>query len=206
MARWVCFDIGGVMVEIAQTWSDALETARITPARQDIPGMLPELDVMNRYQSGEASYEQYLAGMAHALGISAEDADRVHRHILKREYSGIAPLVAEIVAAGISTACLSNTNAPHWDDLTNPDKFPTVAGLTAHHASHLFRLGKPDPAIYRAFESAVHASPAEIVFFDDNLRNVEVANECGWRAFRIDPFGDPPAAMRNHLRDVGWLN
>ncbi|MDX2065448.1 MAG: HAD-IA family hydrolase [Fimbriimonadaceae bacterium] len=205
MARWVCFDIGGVMVEIAQTWADALKTAALAPGRNDLPGMLPELDVMNRYQSGEATYPEYLAGMADALGITAEAADRVHRHILKREYPGIADLVADLRTQGISTSCLSNTNAPHWEDLTDPAKFPTVAGLSACHASHLFRLGKPDPAIYRAFEAAVGAEPGDIVFFDDNLRNVEVANECGWRAYRIDPFGDPPAAMRAHLRDIGWL-
>lgn len=207
MNKLICFDIGGVLVRISQSWQEATRLRGIQTKLPDSPLlMLADAEPMNRHQAGQTDYPTYLKELSDLLGCSAEDAEAAHLSILQSEYEGVANLVEELRAAGFKTACLSNTNAPHWADLTDPAKFPTVAGLDFLCASHIFKLGKPDPAIYRRFEAETGFTAAQIVFFDDNRANVESANQVGWAAFRIDPEGDTAAQMRTVLGHLGFLN
>ena len=117
--------------------------------------------------------------------------------IIQPEYPGILELVNALHAAGCATACLSNTCASHWAALVDPARYPAIARLGARHASHLFGLMKPDPHIYRRFEQAMGAQPAEILFFDDGPANVAAARQRGWRAEQItDPDDSLPELCR----------
>ncbi|HEY3380004.1 MAG TPA: HAD-IA family hydrolase, partial [Armatimonadota bacterium] len=93
-------------------------------------------------------------------------------------------------------ACLSNTCAPHWADLTNAVRYPGIAALDFQHASHLFGVAKPDPAIYQLFEAATGQRSEEILFFDDRAENVAAAQACGWHAVQILPTH--PAVAQIH--------
>ena len=126
----------------------------------------------------------------------------VHNGILRGEYAGATELVQDIHARGWQSACLSNTNAIHWEVLTDPAYFPAVAALNHKLASHLLNLEKPSPAIYRHFEEATASDPTEIVFFDDLPANVEAARACGWSAHLIDHDGDTVAQMRAALGNM----
>jgi putative hydrolase of the HAD superfamily len=202
----ICFDVGGVLVKISQKWQEAFDQANLecTISRAE-PLLLPACQPMNEYQSGQIEYAEYLTKLGDFLNVSPVDAERLHQSILQVEYPGIPQLVADLKAAGYQTAILSNTNAPHWDDLLNPAKFPTVAAVDAPHASHLLGLGKPDPAIYAAFNEATGTEPADVVFFDDSQTNVDSANQFGWLAHRIDPWGDPAAQMRQFLTEKNLI-
>ncbi len=207
MDRLICFDIGGVLVRISQTWQEAAEFAGVKTTIADSPPLfLADAEPMNRHQAGHIDYATYLDEMGQLMGCPVEHAEKAHLSILQHEYPGIPEFVSEVKNDGFRTACLSNTNAPHWADLTNPAKFPTVASLEFRCASHLFELGKPDPAIYRRFEAETGFRPDQIIFFDDNRQNVEAANAVGWLAYRIDPYGDPAEQMRAALREIEVLN
>lgn len=200
----VCFDIGGVLVRITQSWAAAFEQLNL-PAPESSGIGLPDLEALNEYQAGTLDYGEYLAALATSFDLEPALADPLHRAILIDEYPGVAELVRDLKRRGIPTACLSNTNQPHWERLTDPAEFPTVASLDHRIASHNLRLGKPDPAIYHRFEQITGSKPSEIVFFDDSHANVRSAQNCGWTAYRIDPFGDPAAQMRSALAEVGIL-
>jgi putative hydrolase of the HAD superfamily len=207
MDRLICFDIGGVLVRISQTWQEAAKYAGVNVTLADTPPLfLADADPMNRHQAGRIDYATYLDEMARLMGCLSEHAEKAHLSILQHEYVGIPEFVAEVRENGFRTACLSNTNAPHWEDLMNAAKFPTVANLEFRCASHLFQLGKPDPAIYRRFEAETGFRPDQIIFFDDNRQNVDAANQVGWLSFRIDPYGDTVAQMREALKDLEILN
>ena len=58
---------------------------------------------------------------------------------------------------------------------------------------------KPDLAIYRHHAETFGLDPAAILFFDDNVKNVEGARAAGWRA---EVFGSPEG-MREDLGRYG---
>ena len=118
-----------------------------------------------------------------------------------REWTGWC---GAIRAAGVETACLSNTNERHWELMTaQPLHYPAFAAFGRRHASHLLGLAKPDPAIYRAFEEHSGVPAGMIVFFDDRAENVAAARNAGWRAELIDPRGDTAAQAAAVLRRLG---
>lgn len=196
----VCFDVGGVLVRISQSWQEAVERAQVSWNRSESePMLLPDLEILNEYQAGRLGYTEYLNGLADFLSVTPAAAETVHHSILQEEYPGIPELVADIRAHDCITAVLSNTNQPHWDDLLNPAKFPTVASIDAPHASHLIGHGKPEPTIYAEFNRLTKSTPADVIFFDDNRANVDAAIAFGWRAYWIDPWGDTVNQMRGIL-------
>lgn len=84
----------------------------------------------------------------------------------------------------VQIGCMSNTNEPHWThtishwDFVKLFDYPVLS----------FQVGmlKPDPEIFRYLSSLSERQPKEIIFLDDNQINVDAANSCGIRAFRVD--------------------
>ena len=110
---------------------------------------------------------------------------------------------SDLAEAGHETACLSNTNAPHWRQL---ERMPFFAHLRYAHASHLMRLEKPDARIFAAFERAVGRRGAEIAYFDDLADNCEAARAAGWRVRQVDPLRETVPQMREALASWGLLS
>ena len=97
----------------------------------------------------------------------------------------------DLRAAGVATACLSNTNAMHWVALNDPGRHPSMMALDARFASFQMGLSKPDPRAFRIVADAFPDADRRI-FFDDNANNVVAAIQLGWEAHRVDADGDPP--------------
>ncbi len=203
----VCFDLGGVLVEINHHWKGALLDAGVPLERAasfDVP--LTDFEPFNAYQKGEIDLDSYLltlesyfGGDIKGLGLAA------HNAILRTAYPGIPELIAEVQASGLATGCLSNTNAPHWDAMFHEPRLAVLATLDFPIASHLVGAEKPDARMYEAFEAASGAQGEQIVYFDDAFGNVDAAAARSWQAFRIDPLGDPAQEIRAHLRHLGLL-
>lgn len=204
--RAVLFDLGGVLVQIRPTWDEVLGFLGRGIGWTDGPKGLNDFDFMVRYQDGQLSDEAYLEAMAEGFWMTREEAGVAHSMILKGSYPGTLALVEELEARGVVTGCLSNTNALHWVDLRNPERFPQVARLEHGLASHELQLSKPDARIYAAAEARCVCSGAEIGFFDDWGVSVEAARAQGWRAVQIDPAGDTAGQMRAALVDWGVLD
>lgn len=207
MRRFVCFDVGGVLVEINHNWKGALLDSGMSEVLADrFDHALVEFAAFNDFQKGTVCWEDYCIALGGYLeGLSPKQAEQVHNAILKVAYPGIPELIAELHQAGVQTGCISNTNAPHWESFFNEPRLAMLRAIQVPLASHLIGAEKPDSAMYRAFEDASGARPEEIVYFDDSLENVEAARKLSWTAFRIDPSGNPAEQMRARLREVGWL-
>jgi FMN phosphatase YigB (HAD superfamily) len=184
--RIVCFDLGGVLVRICDTWAEARVAAGLTARGEPFA---PAIEDRRR-------------------------ALTVHDAICQEEHAGALALVDELHDAGVETACLSNTNHAHWARFVHHDgaaplkgdlEYPSVARLKRHFASHLLALAKPDDAIYAEFERLTDLRGDDILFFDDRIENVEGALRRNWRAHRIDPRGDTIAQVREHLGRYGVL-
>lgn len=211
--RYVCFDLGGVVVRICHSFVEAVQAAKL-PLIDAAPLLEPDSiarrrDAIWAHQVGEFDFAEYCERMSHATGglYDAAQVRSLHAAWLIEEYPGVLELVSELDRLGhVRLACLSNTNDGHWDQMQSaPHLFPTLARLHVRLASHLLRLAKPDPAIYRAACATFECSPAEVLFFDDLPENIEAARAAGWNAERIDPSGDTAAQMRRHLSSHGVL-
>lgn len=195
------FDLGGVLVRICRTWGQAMATAGFQAKPEHENLWFDECPPFKQFQAGLISETEYEAGLAEFLGLGndPEQGRRVHNGILREEYPGALELVQELPDRGWQTGFLSNTNAIHWEVLTDPAHFPAVAALQHQVGSQQVGLEKPDPAFYRYFENLVQIQPREIIFFDDLPANVEAARSCGWQAHLVDHDGDTVAQMRTLL-------
>jgi HAD superfamily hydrolase (TIGR01509 family) len=203
----VVFDLGGVLVQIVRSWAEAHERAGLPrhAILEDLAFHRARTRLAHEHQIGAITPDQWASGIAAASrsAYSADDAMRVLLAWHWGEYPGVRSVVDAIEAAGVQTGALSNTNAAHWRELrADPAevRFPTVRRLQHAQASHLLRLAKPDPAIFRAYEQRTGFGASRIAFFDDIEENVTAARAAGWRAIRIDHRGDTAEQLHEHLR------
>lgn len=200
--RVVAFDIGGVLVKINRSWEDCLRDAGI---RSPVIGGLAAFPGMEGFQLGAIPLDEYAESLKGFLRLEhGHEALRVHNLIIREPYAGTHELVEELNERGIVTACLSNTNEPHWQEMTS-GRFPNISSLQVTAVSHEMKLQKPEPSIYQAFEDMVSVRPGEIMFFDDTEENVEAAVERGWKAYWIDHAADPAEQMELILIAEGVL-
>lgn len=164
-----------------------------------------DLPAFDQYQAAEISEEEYLAAIAAWGGCSPEEARLIHNHILIEPYLGTEELVDELHEKGFSTGCLSNTNAPHWEELTSPVRFPAISRLQGKMASHLVGMNKPDPEIFLLYAETYDLQPNEIAYFEDNRANFESAAGVGFQAKHIDPSQETVPQMREFLEGLGVL-
>lgn len=206
--RLVCFDLGGVLVRICRGWAEACERAGV-PVRLDAD----HADTWRRIHVALSDYEvgniDSAAMIARLVAASnGHDAEHIERIIdawLIDLYDGVAELIRAIHAAGVPTACLSNTNDWHWRIMDSQPRFAALRTLRHRFASHLARCRKPEPAIFQHLEDRLSLTGEAIVFFDDLPENIEAAAERGWRGFVVDPAADPVQQMTGHLRGLGVL-
>jgi len=200
----VCFDLGGVLARINRTWQGAAETAGIGTSldgQAQIP--LAGLACFDDFQAGKLALADYFEALAFALGVDVPQARLVHDSILMGPYDGTEEIVRAVKGLGVRTACLSNTNAPHWEILRSEIHFPGIAALDFAMASHEVKMEKPHAEIYRHFESTFGFASEQVVFFDDSAPNVEAAKEVGWHAHWIDHERETAPQIRAALVGEG---
>ncbi len=206
----ILFDLGGVLVRICRTWEEACVYAGVE-ARDAVRFRDPALAARrkhfhNLHQTGAIACKPYFAAIAESTAglYTADEVRRIHNAWTLDDYPGVADLIKRLRAAGVRTACLSNTNHSHWTILNQgdgPKRAPSsaVVWLDVRLASHIMGLAKPDDAIYRAAEESLGVSAGDIVFFDDLAENIAAARARGWRAHQIDHTGDTTAQIESHL-------
>jgi glucose-1-phosphatase len=209
----VCFDLGGVLVRLSKSWLDAAEragvlqpdsaeTAKAAAVIDDETVRAERWQIVQAYQAGFLSCEQYYKGLSDVMrGYSPSDVRKIHAAWILGHYPGADALIEQLEQLpNLRTACLSNTNHAHWQQLTQPGgEYPGVLRLHTRLASHELGLNKPDPRIYERAAELLGQPPEQILFFDDLPDNVAAAREAGWHCEQIDPEADPPAQMRVHL-------
>ena len=198
--RAVCFDLGGVLIQIHHTWDGAVKAARVSEARADI-GPLGGFETFEQYQDGRVGREEYLDSLRDYLGVSSVDeAHKVHMAILREPYPGVGDIVRELSDAGYAIGCLSNTSESHWQTFFEGGNYAFGPLLKIRIGSHRVRASKPNHEIYRAFELESGCQGYEVVYFDDSPQNVESALSLGWQACLIDPAGDTARQIRQRLQ------
>jgi len=210
----VCFDLGGVLVRICRTWEEACTRIGMDVRTNDAweRNRLARREITRQYGIGRIDCDSYARKISELMDglYHPEEITRVHDAWTIEDYPDVADLLTRLNAAGMPTACLSNTNHGHWvrlahevDGRTRPGEpeFPVVRLIQHRFASHLMGFAKPDPAIYSAFESAMNVQPGEILFFDDLEENIAAAHQVGWIARQIDFRIETAPQIESHLQE-----
>ncbi len=196
--RLVLLDMGGVLVELV--------------------GERPFLEMMGGGVGADEMWRRWLASpsvRAHETGRMATAAfaekavrefglpvgpDEFLEHFrswLAGPFAGAHELLDEL-AGRHRTAILTNISAVHWPIAESYGLFDKVERVFAS-----YRMGaiKPDRDYFEMALAELGATPAEAVFFDDNVVNVEGARSAGIEAHVVRGT----TATRTRLVELGLL-
>ncbi len=199
----IIFDLGGVLIRLCDGWDHACELAGVTPTKSLTDDVKDEvIKLVHLEEVGALSKDEFFERSAPHLGLTPEEAKAMSDAWLCGAYPGIDDLIDTLHTAGFQTACLSNTNANHWQAMTTPDHPNNLPLEKLHHrfASHLVRDRKPNLSIYQHVEQATGQPPEAILFFDDAPENIEAAKARGWHAMQVTDQNDPASQMTSHLK------
>ncbi|HEY2126834.1 MAG TPA: HAD family phosphatase [Streptosporangiaceae bacterium] len=194
---WVLFDYGNVICQ-PQPEPDIARLAEAAgcPVAELLP---PYWAYRLDYDRAALDVTSYWQQVAADLGGSFTEAQiaelsRLDAGSWLHLRPGSVQLVADLAAAGVRLAVLSN--APG-------DTAQAVAGLpVAAHFEHLMfscdlKLAKPDPECFRAALAVLRAAPADVIFLDDRPDNVAGAAALGIRSIH---FTGPETARADLAR------
>jgi FMN phosphatase YigB (HAD superfamily) len=180
----VIFDFGGVLVRMVD------DRPRLKLAEElGVPiSRLDELvffsDSARKASMGEIKVEQHWMAVGEALGIQPDAIPG----FLEQYWSADDvnwPLLAFIkgLHPHYKVGLLSNA----WDDLrrTMHERWNMAVLFDDLVISAEVSFAKPDPRIYRLALERLHVQPAEAVFVDDMLVNVEAARQQGLSAIQF---------------------
>lgn len=206
--KLICFDLGRVLLRLCDGWQHALEQAGhggLTLAELDAGARAVIGEAVCRLEVNDHDLASFAAACAPVLGVAPPVVEAITSAYILGPYPGALELLDALAASGVQTACLSNTNAHHWDLVADPTaaQHLPLDRLTFRFASHLIGARKPDEAAYAAVEAETGVPPSDIVFFDDLAGNVTAAERRGWRAHHVAHPGDPIAQIRERLRAYG---
>lgn len=108
-------------------------------------------------------------------------------------------LIEDLHARGVPMHGLTNMSVESWPGVQAMS--PAFKRLQTVVVSGEDRVMKPDPAIYRLVLERTGLEPADLIFVDDSLANIEAAAALG---FHVHHFTDP-AAFRPQLESLGLL-
>jgi putative hydrolase of the HAD superfamily len=107
---------------------------------------------------------------------------------------------ARLQSAGVRTGILSNIGDAIAEGIIA--RLPWLAGFDHCTWSHSLFMAKPEPAIFLKTAEALHTEPANILFIDDKLENVEAAAAVGMHAIQ---YTTQPA-FRREMRARGFAS
>jgi glucose-1-phosphatase len=178
--RVVLFDVGGVLVELggAATLLEELADRITLPEFWSLWLRSPSV---RAFETGRIDAGQFAAGMLAELQLDIDAASFLES--FARWPSALYPGALEMIdriPSHYRRALLSNSNVLHWRRVT--DEFGLGARFEHQFVSHLMGKIKPDAEAFEHVLGALDCQPAQILFLDDNILNIEAARRIGMRA------------------------
>ena len=162
--------------------------------------------VSNFFQSYEGDWGDFDRGTVEVADLVARIAARtgLTPHEVQRVVDGVphelqpvadtVTLLRRLRDEGHELYFLSNMPAPYADHLERQHDF--VGWFCDGLFSARVNLAKPDPAIFALAARRFGAAPAELLFIDDHLPNIQVAGACGWGGIHFDSAAQAEAELR----------
>ena len=182
MHRYTCllFDLGGVLVRNAGPERLNAMLDRPLPIGE-LKEVLLSSPSYRAFELGLTLPETFASNIVEELHLKCSPEDFIAE--FKTWPQGFYPGVTELLEQlrkRYKVACLSNSNALHWDGLGGiKEHFDTAL------SSHQLKAIKPDKAAFDLALQACGTAAKNAFFFDDTLSNVEAARACGIMAGQV---------------------
>lgn len=188
----IIFDLGNVLLPIDLDKTYAAFSAYSSLSKEEIGSIIIDNQLWVPYESGKQSdieFREYLRSRLH-LTISDFEFDEAFSALLLDFQEGVYGWIASLQST-YHLILLSNTSSIHAERFTKVSLGPMGENLFSlfHHVYYSFEMGlvKPDPAIYHRVLTEQGFSPSQVLFFDDNLANINSAKSIGIDSYLIDP-------------------
>lgn len=197
MLKNIVFDLGGVVVahnerSFAEKLGEFFSFV-FGPDMKCVPSFWVDYDL------GIKSIDETAAAVAEYRNCSPELAKEhmLYAISLQEEVEPTVRLIRELKERGYGLYVLSNMSKEYIEFLR---KLPVFELFDQQVVSCEIHLGKPDLKIYQYLLDHCNLDPAETIFIDDRIDNVEVAAKLGITPFHFDRRN--PEEACNNLRNV----
>jgi putative hydrolase of the HAD superfamily len=181
--RVLLFDVGGVLVELGGVevilaWLGNRITA------EELWRRWLQSDSVRGFETGRIDATQFAAGVIAEFGLTVEPQQFLESFVgwPTGLYPGTLEMLARIPRR-YQRALLSNSNPLHWPRVL--DEMRLGAAFDSHFVSHLTGRIKPDRQAFEHVLQSLGCRPAQVLFFDDNLLNIEAARTLGMHAVQV---------------------
>ena len=188
----IIFDLGNVLlpIELSLTYEAFASFSSLSSA--DIASRIIENQLWVPYESGQQSDQEFREFLRTKLQLTISDADfdEAFSALLLDFHAGVYEWMFTL-RSQFHLVLLSNTSSIHADRFTKVSLGPKGQNLFSlfHHVYYSFEMGlvKPDSAIYQQVLNEQGFSAEEVLFFDDNVANINSAKSMGIPSFLVDP-------------------
>jgi len=210
MIKNIVFDFGGVLLNLdyEMTIRELSEVMGVPMNGKDIPGQV--IKVMLGYEKGEINTETFLWHLQKESQKLTPQPDKIIK-AWNAMLLGWNPDRFEFLTElkkKYNLYLLSNTNELHIEwvmrDLKNTHNitdFDTLFSESPFY-SHDMQMRKPELQIYNSLIEQTNINPAETLFIDDNIDNVNAAISAGWKAVHHDPTTEIINQLPKYLENL----
>ncbi len=191
----IVFDLGGVLLELR----DPIENFRLRMRESEFLERWLLSPSVRAFERGAIDAQAFARSIVEEMELQMEWPDFLERFDawpLALFPDTLALLDA--IPPGIKRGLLSNTSAIHWG---RTDISGCLAGrFDREFLSYQTRLLKPDRESFLQVPEGLGCQPRQILYFDDNPRNVSAAAATGMQAFTArSPFDVRQVLLRYSL-------
>lgn len=188
----ILFDLGNVLLPIDLSLTYEAFSIFSSLSSAEIASAVVEQQLWVPYEAGkqnDTQFRNFLRGHLD-LTISDADFDNAFSALLLDFHAGVYEWIASLKSQ-FHLVLLSNTSAIHAERFTKVALGPEGQNLFSlfHQVYYSFEMGlvKPDTAIYQQVLNEQGFSPEEVLFFDDNVANINSASSMGIKSYLVDP-------------------
>lgn len=201
MIDWFLFDLGNTLIRLDYEKVIGNICADASATRDDLVELLEDAGGYRDLERGAVTFWEFYEFLCETAGYrgSIRDFHTLWSDFFAGTVTGAEDLLDEL-RARYRIAFLSNSNEVHADVI--PKQFPALFRKDDRFIfSHLCKVAKPDPEIFRRALEVLGTQPHSVVFIDDLAENVAAARSLAIQAFQ---FVDVPR-LRKELAGAGLI-
>lgn len=190
------FDLGGVLVEnVGFERFNALLPSPVP--LEELKTQWLASPAVRTFETGNCAPELFARNVVSdwQLPLSPNEFLEAFTYWPKGLYAGAPEFLAALRERYV-VACLSNSNAIHWQRFN---------GFREHFdfslSSHILGEVKPDSQCFRRALQECKVAASEVAFFDDSITNVTGARSLGIESFHVNGLSE----VRRSIAQSGWL-
>ncbi|MBN2545316.1 MAG: HAD-IA family hydrolase [Spirochaetes bacterium] len=181
---YVIFDLGGVLIEFPGI-QKLLEWSEEKTDQETFKEKWLLSENVKKFETGKTNENEFAENVIKEFKfkISKKKFLKKFSNFCNVPYPGINKLIKKLSKLHV-LGILSNTNSLHWNKLIKKIKFIDL--IKYKFLSYKIGFVKPDNKIYKFVVKKLQCKPEEIVYFDDNIINVEAAKKIGIKSYKVN--------------------